>query len=316
VGGGTYAESIELRRLKGTKEKPILIHAGGDAHITATGRDGILLTECSRVTIAGFKITGAERAGILVGGSDHVTVSGCICGDNGVWGIQTAMCSHITVEKCELYGSKREHGIYFSTTEYPTATDNHVHDNAGCGIHFNGDVGEGGDGVITGAIVRRNKILRNGKTAGGAAINLDGVEKSTIESNVIDGNFAGGITSFKGDAKSAGSGNVFSRNVVRFEPGVGRYGIQLFAGSTKATVTQNIISIANGPSVEIDKASIKGFTASGNLYAGKTDEVRFSLDDKTLTFAEWQQATGQDADSHVAVMPTAETMPSPPGQAP
>ncbi|MHC4713811.1 MAG: right-handed parallel beta-helix repeat-containing protein [Planctomycetota bacterium] len=301
IAEGVYPESVTLS-IRGGVDAPVVIKGAGSVVIQATGRDGILLKDCSYVTIENLKITGAERAGILMGGCDHITIRGCVCGDNGVWGIQTAMSKHITVEKCELYGSKKEHGLYFSTTDYPTAADNFIHDNSTCGIHMNGDLSEGGDGLIVGATIARNKIQRCG-ASGGAAINMDGVEKSLIERNVIDHNLAGGITSFKGDGLRGGTDNRIIGNLVRFESGAGRYGIQLLNGSKRATLVQNIIEIDNGFSVEVDKPSAKAFTASRNFYTAPADKLKFSWKGEALDFDGWQDATGQDLDSHLKKIP-------------
>lgn len=311
VTKGVYKESCRLS-IKATREAPVLIRGVG-AHIEATGRDGILITDSSYVTVEGLKITGAERAGVLIGSSDHITIRKCVSGDNGKWGIQSSLSRHISVEQCELYGSKKEHGIYFSTTEYPRATDNLIHDNASCGIHMNGDLSEGGDGLITGAVIARNKILRCG-AVGGAAINMDGVEKATIERNVLHHNLAGGITSFKGDGLRGGSRNTIKGNAILFESGVGRYGIQLLGGSSKATVTGNIIEIDKGPAIEVDKESAKGFTASRNLYAVERGAKAFVWKGKELDFAAWRKATGEDSGSH-AKMP-ARKPPAKPQAAP
>lgn len=307
VAPGVYRESCTLS-VRASEDSPIVIRGVGTPHIEASGRDGILLTDSAWVTIEGLKITGAERAGVLIAGSENVTVRGCILGDNGVWGVQSAMSRHITVEKCEIYGSKKEHGIYFSTTDYPTAADNRITDCASCGVHMNGDLSEGGDGMITGATIVRNRITGCG-SAGGSAINMDGVEKSLIDANVIDGNLAGGITSFKGDGKSGGSGNTIRANLVRFAAGAGRFGVQLLHGSTKAVLEQNIIDITNGPAVEVDEASAKSFRATRNFYVPSPDALKFSWKGGELGFEQWQKVTGQDTDSHVR---RAVSLPTPP----
>ena len=308
IAPGVYRESCHLT-VAASEGEPVVIRGVEMPHVEATGRDGILITDSAWVTIEGLEITGAARAGILAGGSERVTVRGCTLGDNGVWGFQSAMSKHITVEKCEIYGSKKEHGIYFSTTDYPTAADNHIHDCASCGVHMNGDLSEGGDGMITGAVIARNKIIGCG-SAGGSAINMDGVEKSTIEANVIDGNAAGGITSFKGDGKSGGSNNTIKGNLVRFAPGAGRFGIQLLHGSTRALLEQNIIDVTNGPAVEVDEMSAKGFQATRNFYVPPMDELKFSWKGREIGFQDWQAATGQDMDSHVM---RGAPVPTPPG---
>ena len=49
------------------------------------------------------------------------------------------------------------------------------------GIHVNGDVSEGGMGLVTNALIKNNLIYNNGQNG----INADGLQTSTIENNLI-----------------------------------------------------------------------------------------------------------------------------------
>jgi hypothetical protein len=40
--------------------------------------------------------------------------------------------------------------------------------NAACGLHMNGDISQGGTGVITDALIEKNFVHDNGATAGGS----------------------------------------------------------------------------------------------------------------------------------------------------
>jgi hypothetical protein len=159
---GVYRGSLTFSGLSGTAQAPITIHGETGAQIQPTERDGILFwpKTCQYIIVEGIKIEGAARAGIVIGNSQHIVIRNCVLGNNGIWGVQTTMSDHITVENCELYGSKREHGVYFSTTDHPIARNNRIHDNAGCGIHNNGDANEGGDGMITGGLYENNLIYK------------------------------------------------------------------------------------------------------------------------------------------------------------
>ena len=81
--------------------------------------------------------------------------------------------------------ARSQHGIYVSNSgDWPVLRANRVHDNAGAGIQLNADASQGGDGIITGAILEDEVIYNNG-SAGGSAINLDGVQYSTIRNNLL-----------------------------------------------------------------------------------------------------------------------------------
>ena len=225
---GIHRESLTLSGLTGTAEAPIMIRGERGAQLQPTGRDGILFwpKPCRHIIIEGIKIDGAARAGIVIANSQHIVVRDCTLGNNGVWGVQTTMSDYITVEDCELYGSKREHGVYFSTTDHPIARNNRIHDNAGCGIHNNGDVREGGDGMITGGLYENNLIYNNGRR-GGAAINMDGVEKAIIHNNLCIGNIP-----LTNSATADASGNLIFKTAA--ESGVvdvAKYDFCLRAGS-------------------------------------------------------------------------------------
>ena len=70
-----------------------------------------------------------------------------------------------------------EHGIYVSNSaDRPVIRGNHSWGNRANGIHMNGDASQGGDGMISGALVERNVIYDNG-AGGGSGINCDGVHE-------------------------------------------------------------------------------------------------------------------------------------------
>jgi len=304
IGPGSYRESCTLS-VKGAAETPVVIRgvASSDSvlpTIEASGDDGLSINDSAYVTVQGLTVTGAARAGIAVTRSDRITISASAMTDNAGYGVYASLSDHVEVKSCEITGTKEGDAVYMYATEHPTVTDcGKIRGNAGCGVRLSADAAQG-DGLITGATVARNIINDNGRL-GGAAISLEGVEKSTIENNVCDRNLAGGILSFKGAAARAGSRNKFTMNVVRFAPGVGQFGIKLVDGSTNSSLEQNTLAVENGPAVVVDAASAKGFRASFDFYVTTGPPVSFSYKGETLDFASWQAATGQDADAHVAV---------------
>ncbi len=254
---GKYKRGIFINKIYGTEKSPVIIKGEKGAVIIPEEQDGILVQNSKYININGFEISGARRAGILVFASKYITVEKCVLHDNSKWGLQTCLSDYISVENCDISGSKREHGIYFSTTDHPVVKSCRIYNNRGCGIHFNGDKNEGGDGMISDGVVSNNIIYGNG-LGGGAAINMDSAERMVISNNKIYGNNAGGITSFCEDGARAGVGNRFLNNSVAFERGKGRYALQLMNGSSNAVVIGNNLQCGRGPALEIDKPSLSG----------------------------------------------------------
>ena len=138
-------------------------------------RDAIAIHGAAWIVVEGFTVTGAARAGISAIECDHVTVRHNRVDRNGTWGVFSGFCADLTIEANEAARSGRQHGIYASNSaDRPIIRGNLVWGNPMCGIHVNGDASQGGDGVISGAVIEGNVVLDNGRL-GGAAINADGV---------------------------------------------------------------------------------------------------------------------------------------------
>jgi parallel beta-helix repeat protein len=265
---GIYKETLDLPALKGTEAAPITIKGERGATLQA-GRDGIRFSNdagASWVVIDGLRITGARDAGVFLNSSDHVTLRNLVCAKNATWGIHTRKSDYITVENCDLSGSNLQHGLHFSSTDHPVARNNRIHDNAGCGILLTGEKAEGGDGLITGAVIENNRIYSNGSNAGSAAISLAGVEKSVIANNLIYFNRGDGIVNAAGDIGHAGSANQFYNNTVYFRPGEGGFALQLAAGTKDAAVMNNIFVGGKAAAFAVDPDSIAGLKSNCNIF--------------------------------------------------
>jgi hypothetical protein len=199
------------------------------------------------------------------------------------------------------FGTGDHHGMYISnSTVDPVVVGNEVRGNWGNGIHFNGDLSQGGNGLMTGARIERNTIYDNGKN-GGSGINCDGVQNSLIRNNLLYDNHASGISLYRIDAAAGAKNNVVVNNTIRMASD-GRWAVNIKNGSTGNTVSNNIL-LHDGPrgAINIVPDSLSGFVSDHNAV---TD--RFSKNDgeSFLTLAQWQAATGQDGNSFVAA-PTA-----------
>jgi hypothetical protein len=173
-----------------------------------------------------------------------------------------------------------------------------VFDNNANGIHMNGDLSAGGDGIISGALVEGNVIHGNG-AAGGSGINCDGVQSSRFQNNVLYDNHAGGITLYRIDAGASAINNVVAHNTI-LQASNGRWAINITNASTGNSVFNNILFNAHTfrGSITASADSLPGLTSDHNVVMD-----RFSTDDgdTRITLAQWRAATGQDQNSLVAV---------------
>src|SRR5215831_20225501 len=184
---GSY-QGFDLRR-SGAAGSPITFKADGPAVLitsdNGTTPDGINVENAAYVVIDGFVVNDRTRTGVRAAVSQFVTIRNCKLGHNGRWGILTGFVDDLVVEGNEAHDSVAEHGIYVSNSgDRPIVRGNHVHDNYANGIHMNGDLSQGGDGMISNALVEQNVIHGNG-AGGGSGINMDGVENSVIRNNLL-----------------------------------------------------------------------------------------------------------------------------------
>jgi len=299
---GTAANPIEF-----FAEPGVLINAPTTG---AGNQDGINLELASHIIIDGFSVTGMPRAGIRSVGLDDdmaefVTIRNVHAYNNGRWGIFTGHVNDLLIENNETSGSIAEHGIYVSNSgDRPVIRHNVTWGNHGAGIHMNGDLSLGGDGLITGALVSSNRVYGNaasingGGFGGGSGINMDGVQDSRVENNLLYDNHASGISLFQIDGAEGSSGNVVVNNTIH-QASNGRWALNIQNGSIDNTVLNNIIVTQNTSrgAIDISANSLPGFVSDYNAVAS-----RFTTDggDSIVSPAQWQSATGQDAHSFVA----------------
>ncbi|PJF32995.1 MAG: hypothetical protein CUN57_03295, partial [Phototrophicales bacterium] len=89
-------------------------------------------------------------------------------------------------------------GVYFANagTDNLIIRNNRIENNAGHGIHFNGDSSVGGDGIQSGHLIERNIISNNGENG----MNMDGVQSFTLVDTLIANNGRHGVRGFQIDA--------------------------------------------------------------------------------------------------------------------
>ena len=295
---GTY-RGFDVRVL-GTASAPVLFKA--DPGVTVNqdnpvNSHGINVEDSAYVTIDGFTVVGATRAGIRCALSPHVTVRRNTCDQNGYWGIFSGFCDDLLVEDNQTSRSVNEHGIYHSNSaDRPIIRRNLSWGNRGNGIHMNGDLSQGGDGIISNARVEGNLVYENG-AGGGSGINCDGVQDSVIQNNVLYDNHASGISLYMIDAADGARRNKILNNTIVMAAG-SRWAINIKDASTDATVVNNILlNKGTRGSINITADSLGGLVSSNNLV-----KDLFSPDDGNtfIGLAAWKTRTGQEQASIVA----------------
>lgn len=301
VAAGDYA-GFDLRT-SGTAAAPIRFLA--DAGVSIVTRnpvtlDGINLEGASWVEVAGFTVVGMPRNGIRAVTAHHVTIRGNRAFDNFERGILTGFVDDLLIEGNETAGAIDEHGIYVSNSgDRPIIRGNLSYGNNAAGIHMNGDVSAGGDGVISGALVEGNVILDNG-VAGGSGINCDGVTDSVIRNNLLLGNHAGGITLYRIDGGAASTGNLVVNNTIVMASD-GRWGIALHDGAANTTLANNIVlsrhAWRGSLDVEVATGSHDGLASDHNVLM---DRITTDGGDSVIDLATWRATYGQDAATFIA----------------
>ena len=206
--------------------------------------------------------------------------------------IQSNTITNIQAPPNSLYG----HGIYLSgTSDGQQVLGNTIFNNAYIGIHINGDVGEGGLGLVTHAIIEGNLIYNNGQNG----INADGLQDSTIQNNQIYNYASYGICLFQGDASGPSKNNVIENNEIVAGDTTTGAAVRILNGSTGNTITHNLVLGAAQGTFRISADSLPGFTSNDNLVSNL-----FQSEDTgtTETLAQWQASTGQDEQSVISTL--------------
>jgi len=283
----------------GTATDPITFRADPGAIVDAqnpTTPDGINLEGASYVVIENFTVTGVPRAGIRSVTNQHVTIRGNTGDLNGRWGILTGFSDDLLIENNTMSRSQAEHGIYVGNSgDRPVIRRNHVWGNNANGIHMNGDLSQGGDGIISEAVVEGNIIHDNG-VAGGSGINCDGVQSSIIRNNLLYNNHASGISLYQIDGGQPSRNNQVLNNTI-IEASDARWAINIQNASTGNVVRNNILYNLQSfrGSIDISSDSLPGFVSDSNVLMD-----RLSIDGTRITLAAWRSTTSQDTHSIIA----------------
>lgn len=300
VLSGVYA-GFDYRTNSGSPNDPIVFQALGNVEITSSGPvrdDGINIEGPDYIVIDGFIVNNMPGSGngIRVVLSDHILIQNNNCNNNAERGIFTGFTDDITIQYNVCTNSIDEHGIYVSnSSDRPVIRFNECYGNNNIGIHMNGDLSAGGDGIIEDALVYGNIIHDNNLAAG---INMDGCLRPIVFNNLIYNNHsAQGIALFQGDGAIASREALIFNNTI-IVPVDGRWGILVNEGSNVGTKIKNNIIVNNHPfRGSITTESIfNDFESDYNLVS---DKMSYTGDGSSITLSQWQ-AVGLGTNSMIA----------------
>lgn len=217
--------------------------------------------------------------------------------NTGKTGIFFAFIDDVIVEGNESYANG-EHGVYFSNSgDRFVVRANSLHDNNNCGLHINGDLESGEDGIISDGLIENNIIFENG-VGGCSGINMDGVINAIVRNNLLYQNHAGGISLFQENGAVCSQNiQILNNTIVQAEDG--RWAINISDDECiNNKIFNNIILTFHEwrGSIVIPSAGISGFESDYNLIM---DRFSSDDDDSVITLSEWQ-AQGYDINSVIA----------------
>ncbi len=300
INPGIYNGGI-IVSTSGTASAPIVFRANSAGVIiegSGGTRDAFFITEADHVIVEGLTIRRANRAGLRISLSDSVFVRNCTFSDNGRWGVFTDFSDYTLIENCETYGAVDEHGIYISnSSDYPTIRGNVIHHNHANGIHMNGDLSQGGDGIISHGLIEGNIIYENG-VGGGSGINMDGVTDTIVRNNLLYNNHASGISVYQIDGGSGSKNNRLLNNTI-IVPANGRWAINIpDLDDTGNKIFNNILFSSHSfrGCILISTANLAGFESDYNIVV---DRLSIDGGNSTISLTAWN-ALGYDTHSFIA----------------
>jgi len=311
VGAGTYVGA--RIGTSGVSGMPKTLQAAPGAHVllNAPGpgnkHNSILEVENFSATVGywvidGFEVANSPKYAIDIRVTQNITVQNCTVHDSVLTGIFTAFSNYDVIQNNVSYNN-HEHGIYHSNSgDHPTIRGNQIHNNTSAGIHMNGDISQGGDGIISFATVEKNVIYENG-TGGGSGINCDGVDDSIFRNNLLYNNNASGISLYAIDGAHGSSRNMVYNNTIVMASD-GRFAVNIPKSSGKPSpvgnqIVNNILyetNTARGSEL-IASASVSGFHSDYNVVVNR---FSYNNDNSIVSLATWRNKTGQDAHSIIA----------------
>ena len=256
--------------------------------------------------VEGIEVADAPYWGIDVRGNEsshshHFVIRNNRVHDNGLdtgkTGIFFAFVDDVIAHGNESF-SNGEHGIYLSNSgDRFEVRGNILYENNNCGLHMNGDLESGEDGIISDGVVENNIIYENGE-GGCAGINMDGVTDAIIRNNLLYENMGTGIALFQENGATC-SQNVQVLNNTILQAEDSRWAIYISGDDCDdIEIFNNVILTFHEwrGSIVIPDSEISGFESDHNIIM---DRFSADDDDSVISLSEWQ-SLGFDTNSIVA----------------
>jgi hypothetical protein len=305
VFSGTYS-GFRVDR-SGTASAPITFKSSGSAgsvvisSASSTG-DGIYLNNVSYVVVDGFSVENVSGACIAARGAQPtspmrtLTIRNNTCTKaQGLAGLYLSEVSSSLIENNTVYNlnTYRTHGIYLANAGSKNTTLRHntiysITGEDGAGIHMNGDLSVGGDGLITGAVLDGNMIYDIGFNA----ISMDGVQNSTVQNNVVFRTARYALRGFQIDGAAGPKGMRLVNNTLHAGSG-SEFAVKFSEDGGNHTVFNNVL-FSSGGSIAIGNRT--GFRSANNAVM---DGFSYDEGSSTVSLSQWK-ALGYDSNSFVS----------------
>jgi len=313
VQPGTY---VGCRiRYSGAAGSPKTLKANGAVLINAPGTlcrrpsdieiisDDFGTTPTSYWVIDGFEVINSPKWGIDGITPYNITVQNNTVHNNGTsgtfTGIHQGFCNNALVQNNTSY-SNSEHGLYCcNSADNGVARANLLYSNGSEGMHMNGDAKQGGDGIMTGWVVEKNKAWNNTNHG----FDGDSVEYTTWKNNLAYDNGSKGLNIYNVDGKTNARYDKVYNNTFVTKPGA--YMPLTFlkgrakTGGNNNAVQNNILYSADYTntmrgSMGYVSTWMSTFTSDYNILID-----RLGVDDNrnTYTLAQWRTTYGKDMHS-------------------
>jgi hypothetical protein len=292
----------------GTSQAPIRIVANGAAVIDRGGsseNDGVRLQDVSYVTLEGFTIQSSASSSPRV--NRCVSARGATAGApmraNIVRGIQCiqpqaegfylsqfadGLIEANTISSPGRNGQTRGHGLYLANagsddTTIRGNTITGVTNAESEGMHINGDQSVGGDGLISNLVIEGNRIASAG---GNNAINMDGVQNSLVQNNLITASGHHALRAYAIDGAAGPRNLKIVNNTFVTDSG---WAIK-FSEDVGGHVIFNNILIGSSGSLAVGST----VTSNANVLGGVLSD---DSENTTISLSVWRSRNGQDANS-------------------
>ncbi len=270
VADGTYAGFYITR--DGTASNPIVFTAvGSNAIINSANsmtNDNINIEGGDYVVIDGFVVNDAPRIGIRIVTARGVVIRNNIVSRSGKTGIFTGWTPEVQIINNVAAISGEQHGIYVSNSDdpddNPIIRGNECYGNTQNGIQINGDCWEGGDGIISGALLEDN-IVHDNNWKGFSLISM---QNSIVRNNVVyDNGITAGAAGIHLTDQIPICGNGSNNNVVVnntvVEPRIAC--IRITDGSVNNIIFNNLVVAKSGDYTIVDEVGGNFIDSASNL---------------------------------------------------